>query len=240
MRESICPCGSNRFKVWKQYAGYRIVRCSHCLLMRTLEFPDDTLAIYQDGYHRGFGGAIPWRDRYEKDLEVSKLRYVMHGFNNFNGRLKSRRFLDVGCANGAFLKIVKDHRHQGFGIELNPEMADFAQTHSGCPVYTDWSPVAGRFDVITYHDVIEHIESPIAEIQKARNYLLAEGILIFDTPDGETLEGRGAHHLKPKEHLYYFTEQTLREMLWRQHLQVFRLERPIPGKIVAYAKRGGR
>jgi 2-polyprenyl-3-methyl-5-hydroxy-6-metoxy-1,4-benzoquinol methylase len=100
--------------------------------------------------------------------------------------------------------------------------------------------VTGQFDIITYHDVIEHLVDPLDELTRIRRFLRTSGTLVIDTPDAD--DPRFAdlclswHHMKPLEHLWFFTERHLRWLTERAGFHVDLVDRPIAGKIVLYAR----
>lgn len=233
MKRLHCLCRSREHAPYLERDGISVVRCLGCGLIRTLDQPDDPLALYLDGYHEGFGGARPWKKRFEHDVEIGRMRMAAH---LRHGHFRSA--LDVGCANGGFLAALREVGISAKGIEPNALMAEFASFQSGCRIVTSWQDAPERYDLVTFHDVIEHVAEPGQEIQTARRRLTASGLLVLDTPDGDTLEGAGARHVKPREHLWYFGEKHLRRLLEQNEMRVEAIERPIPGKLVAYATRG--
>lgn len=76
---------------------------------------------------------------------------------------------------------------------------------------------AGRFDVITMFDVLEHVPSPKTFLAKARRLLVPGGRLVIETPNmaGWLPRVMGKRHpwVRPPEHLTYFTPPTLRLLL---------------------------
>jgi SAM-dependent methyltransferase len=74
----------------------------------------------------------------------------------------------------------------------------------------------GSFDVVTLWDVLEHTPDPKAVLQECRRILKPGGILVVNYPDiGSSI----ARLMRRKwvfllsVHLYYFTLQSIREML---------------------------
>jgi 2-polyprenyl-3-methyl-5-hydroxy-6-metoxy-1,4-benzoquinol methylase len=230
-----CLCGASETELlgWKDERP--IGRCGNCALLRTCGRPGDYLTLYTDGdrYHAGRTGHIPYRDRFEHDRAIAGLRWP---------RLMAHlRLLDVGCANGAFVSQAAAQGLMAEGLEPNPGMARWAAAASGRPVHQSWATVAGPFDIITYHDVIEHIVNPYDELASVQAFLRIGGVLVIDTPDADDPRfedlGLAWHHMKPQEHLWFFTERHLRWLVERAGLSVDQVDRPIPGKIVLYARR---
>jgi ubiquinone/menaquinone biosynthesis C-methylase UbiE len=73
------------------------------------------------------------------------------------------------------------------------------------------------FDIVCMFDVIEHVLDPVAVLRGARRVLRAEGVLLLNTPNFNALSrfalGSEWSVISPAEHLYYFTEATLRQGL---------------------------
>lgn len=236
MKITTCICGGPIGHVEEvgQKDGREVAKCLECGAIRTLYIPEDYGMLYTDGdtYHLGRRGHIAYTERFQHDYKIAGLRFPRH--------LRHFRFLDVGCANGGWVKAASDLGFTVEGLELNPNMAEWARKTTGCTIHTDWSTVEGSFDMITYHDVIEHVEDPVAEIVRAREYLSFEGTLVLDTPDSDDPRfkelGMNWHHMKPQEHLWFFNQASLMRVITKAGMFVVEIDRPIQGKIVAYAK----
>ena len=198
--------------------------------------PDEYELQYVTGsYHASddrHPGCVPYVRRYLHDLNVSKERLARYG-QVLNGRLN--RFcvaLDVGCANGAFVDAAQAAGISRWGVDLvsplnvNPKclVGRAGELPGGLP---------DRFDMVTYHDVLEHVVDPLSELDSARAILSDGGVLILDVPDVSTPAGE--HHFKP-EHLWYFSEQALLGLLRSKGFESIAVDRPIPGKLVAYGE----
>jgi 2-polyprenyl-3-methyl-5-hydroxy-6-metoxy-1,4-benzoquinol methylase len=64
----------------------------------------------------------------------------------------------------------------------------------------------GRFDVITFNKVLEHVPEPVAMLRKAARYLVPGGFVYVELPDAESAasEGFGREEFFI-EHLHIFT-----------------------------------
>jgi 2-polyprenyl-3-methyl-5-hydroxy-6-metoxy-1,4-benzoquinol methylase len=209
-------------------------RCLTCALVRTCGVPPDYEALYKEGdrYHGERPGHICYRDRFDHDGEVADLRWP---------RLMAHmRLLDVGCANGAFVRYAAAQGMEAEGLEPNPRMAAWASERCGRPVHGSWATVKGPFDIVTYHDVVEHILDPFEELRCVRALIRVGGMLVVDTPDADDPRfarlGLAWHHMKPVEHVWFFTERHLRWLVTRAGYVVDQVDRPIPGKIVLYGR----
>lgn len=233
-----CHCGTLlSYKVVGQHGAYTIVQCVRCQTLRTLQVQADPTTFYtqDEQYHavqQITEGKPPYQERFEHD-------YSLACYHRLPKYLKQLRFLDVGCANGAFVAAMKDIGFDAHGLEINPQMAEFASAQSGCPIYTNWSQVTGKFDVITYHDVFEHVESPPDELARVFRALRPQGLLVLDVPDAGCTEAAFMDwkHWRPEQHLWHWTAQTLHACVARGGFIMEAVDRPIPGKLVLYARR---
>jgi 2-polyprenyl-3-methyl-5-hydroxy-6-metoxy-1,4-benzoquinol methylase len=67
------------------------------------------------------------------------------------------------------------------------------------------------------NDFIEHVHAPLAVLKKAYKLLKKQGILFISTPNISSfiakLSGKKWLHLKPDEHIYFFSRKTIKNML---------------------------
>lgn len=243
-----CPCGKARLNADRVAGdalvsvkdGFQVVRCVGCGIMRTSRRRSDYERLYTEGerYHREEMDRIGrqhYTDRFDHDYDLALTKRIPE-------ILVELRSLDVGCANGAFVAAMKVLGFSAEGLELNPTMAEYARGETQCLIHESWATVQGWFDLITYHDVFEHIVDPRAELSRVRRHLRPEALLVLDCPDGDTVFGAEAparHHEKPDQHLFYYTARTLSSLLASHQFVVERVERPIVGKIVVYARKLG-
>jgi 2-polyprenyl-3-methyl-5-hydroxy-6-metoxy-1,4-benzoquinol methylase len=200
-------------------------------MVRQLTRPVDYGKLYTSGSFYHEEREIPYSERVEHDVEVGLSRLT---------ELHARQsIMDVGCANGGFLRAARRQGYDVNGIEPNEEMANRVTIEiPGAAIFSSWDEVYGKFDIITYHDVLEHIIDPEEELSTAWGHLHPRGRIIVDCPDVEDegfAERREAwHHLRPDEHLWYFTGAHLEQLLERAGFEVLDIAYPIPGKVVVY------
>ncbi len=99
-----------------------------------------------------------------------------------------RTLLDLGAHVGRLLRIAHDTGWTAEGIELNPQTAAFAASHTGLPVHrADARTLADagrRFDAVTFIDVLEHIPDPVPVLAGARRVLAPGGWIAVKVPNG--------------------------------------------------------
>ncbi|MFT3842596.1 MAG: class I SAM-dependent methyltransferase [Myxococcaceae bacterium] len=98
----------------------------------------------------------------------------------------AKKVLDVGCGPGHFLKLARERGFQCTGIEPDANVIERARRNSGVDVRHGFFPAAlqpdDAFDVITLHDVFEHLTDPAQVLEQCRTRLNPGGVLILNCP----------------------------------------------------------
>jgi SAM-dependent methyltransferase len=139
----------------------------------------------------------------------------------------------VGCATGKFLRLVQQEGWEIWGVEFNGHAARSAAKRLGATILNGdfvQAQLPGEyFDVICMFHVIEHMLDPLAAVRKIHALLRANGRLILECPDfgsrGAQKLGPSWLHVQPKEHLYYFDESSLRNLLERSGFRTQKVRR---------------
>jgi SAM-dependent methyltransferase len=140
-----------------------------------------------------------------------------------------RTVLDVGCARGGFaitLRGLLGPEARLSGVEAVPAAAQVASRHLD-EVYGGYFPDdlprdVGRFDLVCFNDVLEHMLDPWSAVESASLYLSPGGRIMASIPNvryGPHLEKlwRGGWDYEDtgildRTHVRFFTERTVREM----------------------------
>lgn len=137
------------------------------------------------------------------------------------------RLFEIGAAYGFFLELASRH-WQVRGIDIAQDAVTFAREQLSLDVASgDFLHLEGEdevYDIICMWDTIEHLENPIAYIEKASRWLKPGGILALTTGDIDSLVARARKQhwrlIHPPTHLFYFSENTLKQALERFDLHV--------------------
>ncbi len=138
-----------------------------------------------------------------------------------------RTILDIGCAQGSFLKLVKELTGaETWGIELLPEIAEKANADK---IFTgkvenllDLIP-EDYFDCITFNDVLEHLIEPTEVLKEISLKLSRDGIIIASIPNIRYIECLYELLIKKdweykdsgildSTHLRFFTKKSMKRM----------------------------
>jgi len=130
------------------------------------------------------------------------------------------KVLEVGCANGDRLALLKSLGWKTFGIEPDPQSARIA-SERGLDIITGilepGKLPADSFDAIILSHVIEHLNNPVEAVKEFHRLLKPGGRLVLLTPNtksfGHRKYGLNWLHLDPPRHLYLFNVTNIRLML---------------------------
>lgn len=220
-----------------------IVKCLACRLLQVAPMPaPETLRSFYDSEY--FRSASPLQGGYE-DYSADEPLIA----RTFLRRLRQAavaplhpgvsKALDIGCATGVFLEVLRSAGWQAQGIELSP-FAARRTAQKGFHVFEgDWRDAPfpdNSFELISLWDVIEHIPDPLQALHSCRRWLQPGGILLLSTPDASAWLARllGPYWLGYRsagEHVYFFGRDTMSELLRQAGFKVVRI-RPV-GKYIA-------
>ncbi|MBD3316728.1 MAG: methyltransferase domain-containing protein [Chitinivibrionales bacterium] len=222
-----CPlCGSEDRRLLFVVKGFTLVRCRSCTLVyvnpriRNEKIYD----IYSDHYFKSNESGY---DNYELAAHL-RVRTFRRWYQEIKPYLliQGGPALDIGCAAGYFLDILREEGWNAEGIELDPEMR--AQVRAKGFSVSD-KPIEHfdgdkRYDLITLFDVLEHLPKLKNDARTLAGLLRDKGTIALVTPDFDSLQrkllGKRWFQLKPTEHIHYFTRGTLRRLAEESGLKV--------------------
>lgn len=98
------------------------------------------------------------------------------------------RVLDIGCSTGYFGEaLIELKQCEVVGLDIFPDDIEAAKTRLTQAevrnIETDVVDDLGRFDVIIFADVLEHLLQPIEALKKVKELLNQDGKIIFSIPN---------------------------------------------------------
>jgi SAM-dependent methyltransferase len=186
-----------------------LVRCPACgfLYVSPRIRPDRVMEGYVNAEDETFVSQALSRERtFAKCLAIlEKARWKEPG-----------RILDIGTANGSFLKVAKAAGWEVYGCEPNRWMGKWCKTNYQIDIVQgsvfDGRFEDGYFDVITLWDVLEHTPDPASTLAECARIIRPGGLLVVNYPD----IGSWVARLMGKKwvfllsvHYFYYTRTTI-------------------------------
>ncbi len=236
----ICWCGNTQpYDFSNEYA-----ECRKCGTLVSLSgFTPEKLVVQDD--EQGFYSKKYWLDHQQEDLGLPSIfqrsrrdltERNLHWLKTLQRfSLPPASILELGCAHGSFVALLKQAGYQATGLELSPWVAKFGHDTFDVPILV--GPVETQnlqkasLDVIAMMDVLEHLPDPLVTLRHCLELLKPDGILLIQTPqfrEGISYESLVATShpflslLQPDEHLYHFSERSVTEFFKRlgvDHIQ---------------------
>lgn len=195
-------CGG-KLHLLKSLSGRKIYQCQDCGLGMT----GDSAPLDYSNYHR---------DEVYTSHEPQFLNIFERFLKSIERYRKSGKILDVGSSTGLLLSLFKKRGWGVQGVEPSKKAARHANDR-GIPTIESSFETAhldkGKFDVVIFDHVLEHMQDPKRVIRKAKELLREKGIIMINVPNFGSMSARskGAdwEYVLPGEHVWHFTPQSL-------------------------------
>ena len=248
-------CGSSRSLVKFRDEPFAVVTCQDCELTYVTPRLDDEQLIsevYDEGYWSSDAAKLRGYTNYRDDAPLylktyrRRLSVIRRHFR------EPGRVLDIGCAAGYFLSVMKEEGWQVTGLEPSDPIRAQAEERLGAEnLLSDPAALAdlepGSFDLVTLWDVIEHIPDFLATLRTIRGLLSKNGRLLIETQNIDSraaaVLGKRWQHYKHAEHIYHFNPKTIGRALGESGFDILENTPRLGGKYVSMgfiAERAGR
>lgn len=222
-------CGSDASFTPAFAARFEMERCSACggwSFVGQVELAAEK--IYDEGYFSGgeyadYEASVPAQRRnFERKLRLLSRAGAVVG--------PDTRVLELGCATGAFLSLV---RAAGAQQVLGVEVSEYARARAQGDGFTVLSPSAPelavllrefRPNLIVAWDVWEHLTAPATTLEAYLEAADPRAVVALTTVDASSgvarLRGTHWRQFHPPTHLHYPTRASLRQFLTGRSLRV--------------------
>lgn len=238
VNQTICICGNDKFQILKhayydvtedgslKLASNKLVigECTKCKIIRQFDLPFATKEDFVDYYKTYPPVYSNYKIKnYKHDLELASRRLKQYKIK------KTAKVLDVGSGSGAFVDACRRENIEAFGCEIVQYAYGKGNEFVYSKCFEDVYFPTDYFDVITCHDVLEHVFNLEEFVFELFRTLKQKGTCFIDYP--RFFHKAGKHHWK-KEHIWYFTEKQLEKYLKKVGFIVSNINYPIESKIV--------
>jgi len=237
-------CKTHVAEVFLEENGYAVRRCPRCglIYLSPRPTPCEMAHLYDAG---ASGGAVP--EEHVRARPVARL-IARHTLNIIRRFRASGDILEVGAGGGHFLREARRCGFAPHAVEVSGPLATFLSAELA--VETENCAVGQRdffrgrsFDVIYHRNVLSHLHAPLAAFAQFGAKLKDGGVMVFETGNlGGVSAGwvRFAAPLHLPEHLYFFSERHVRQLLKETGFELVALYRhttllPIAARKIAAA-----
>jgi SAM-dependent methyltransferase len=194
-------------------------RCNGCGFIQCTDL-DKVLNFYEDLQDQEYENT-----RAERKLQELKL------IKRFSKHKPGGRLLDIGAGSGIMVEAALEMGYNAQGIEPSKWLQQNAQQRN-LPIFQGVFPhpdVKGKFDIITFVDVIEHVTHPGKLVKEIHSALTEDGILVLVTPDVKSIAARTLGykwwHYR-FAHIGYFSRNNLIRLLKDAGFDIISISRP--------------
>jgi SAM-dependent methyltransferase len=221
---------------WREL--HRCAQCGHYLE----HFPVDQAALYGGEYVSAtYGGGEGLLNSFERINALppersDNVQRVRHLIDFCNGHWSAERWadrkptlLDVGAGLGVFPYRMRQAGWDCTALDMDPRQVEHLRQIAG--VRAELGDLRqphelGRFDLITFNKVLEHVVDPIDVLASSADRLLGDGLVYVELPDGEAAEAEG----KEREeyllgHIHVFSFASFALLVARAGLRLLSCER---------------
>lgn len=131
--------------------------------------------------------------------------------------------LDVGCGTGFNMRVLSKYSRNVCGFESSKHIINYADTQIKSSIIYGKFPdinIKRKYDLITFFDVLEHIEDDATALHEAYNLLKPGGVIMITVPAFQSLWTK---HDEMYHHYRRYNSKQLKNMI--SSLNGLRIER---------------
>ena len=155
-------------------------------------------------------------------VELRRYQYK-HLIDSYH--LEGKKFIEVGCGQGEFLKVLSEFPVEVHGIEHDPHLVELARAQGldvteGFTETEDTRFAGGLYDVFLSFNFLEHQPDPSTMLQAIYRNLEDDAMGLITVPSFEYIMDHNSYYELIRDHLAYYTFETLTPLRERNGFQV--------------------
>jgi 2-polyprenyl-3-methyl-5-hydroxy-6-metoxy-1,4-benzoquinol methylase len=168
--------------------------------------------FYRDDYRTLYTGNKTVIKHFEFLAHVGKR--IMKFAKKYGRLRRGAKVLEVGCSSGGILQTFKTRGYDVTGVDYDRDRVAFGMRRGLNLIEGDIFSAEGKFDLIIYSHVLEHVLDLKKELKQVSKLLNPKGYLFLDLPDmSYWLAQNNFLPCLQNAHTYYFTPRTLSNVL---------------------------
>ena len=197
----------------KEDRGLTLDLCQ-CMGCGLVQFDCEPVDYYRDVIRAGgFSKTMVELRRYQ-------YKHLMDSYH-----LEGKKFIEVGCGQGEFLKVLSEFPVEVHGIEHDPHLVELARAQGldvteGFTETEDTRFAGGLYDVFLSFNFLEHQPDPSTMLQAIYRNLEDDAMGLITVPSFEYIMDHNSYYELIRDHLAYYTFETLTPLLERNGFQV--------------------
>lgn len=154
------------------------------------------------------------------DLRYSQYKHLIETYH-----LNGKKFIEVGCGQGEFLSVLNEFPVKTFGIEHKATLVELAKSKGlnvvqGFVENGEYKIQGAPFDVFLSFNFLEHQPNPNEMLEGIYNNLTDDGMGLITVPSLEYILEHDGYYELIRDHLAYYSFETLRFLLEKNGFQV--------------------
>lgn len=149
--------------------------------------------------------------------------------------LEGKKFIEAGCGQGEFLSVLGEFPVEAYGIEHKEDLVELAKAR-GLRVWRQFAEdentvlenpamgIHGPYDVFLSFNFLEHQPEPVQMLKCLYNNLAEGGMGLITVPSLEYILQYDGYYELIRDHLAYYTFDTLRFVLSKAGFEVLEEE----------------
>lgn len=200
-----------------------ILKCSHCnhAFANQVLTDEELQKLYTRNYFFGEEYSDYFADR---TVLEKNFRQRLKVLNRFIQKDLHKNLLEIGCAYGFFLNLVRNEFKTVKGIDINLDGIEYAKTQLGLDVIGDeflkHDFKNENFDVVCLWDTIEHLRDPHLYLEKISHHTKKGSLIAITTGDIDSWNAKIRKEnwrlIHPPTHIHYFSKKSIEKLL-NQH-----------------------